>query len=153
MVITAACSTARSDQGDSQTRVGANPSRGTLASQYLRIADAGNDRLEDDIDGLSGRDRDRLAASEADLRDASATEKLFDRRVLGIRFPPALEKIAEALSAANQSRAALTADAATSRTLTHLQRFEAQISAANTQVETQVRLLRAALHLPPPDTS
>jgi hypothetical protein len=125
----------------------------TVASRYLAIAVAGNSRLETDFDQLSGRDRDRLRNALADLSDASATERLFDRRLLMIAFPPALKIIAEALYTANQSRAELTAEAAMSRTLGQLSGYEPRLSAANVPVEREVRLIRSSLHLPPPMTS
>ena len=125
----------------------------TPASRYLAIAVAGNDRLEIDFDQLSGRDRDHLSNALADLRDASRTEGLFDRRLLMIAFPPAVEFIAEALYTANESRAELTAEAAMSRTLGQLGGYEPRLSAANVPVEHEVRLIRSSLHLPPPMTS
>ena len=132
--------------------VGATPGH-TPASQYLAIANAGNERLETDIDGLGGRDRNRLSASLTDLRDASVTEEAFDRQLLAIAFPPAIETIAQRLYATNQSRAELTAQGSMSRTLGALRHNEAQISIANASVETQVRLIRRSLDLPPPATS
>lgn len=155
MVLAASCSVGeRSDGADTASRSeGAHPRHETAASQYLDIAEAGNERLETDIDGLTGRDRDRLAAAKADLRDAAATERLFDRRLLDITFSPAINKIAEALSAVNQARAQLSADASTSPTRSQLHGFEVSLSAANARVELQVRRIRAALHLPPPSTS
>ncbi len=125
----------------------------SLSSQYLRIAKAGNDRLEVDIDGLLGRDRSRLSAARADLRDASATERLFDRRLRAIGFPSALRAVATSLYSANQARAALTGRAATSRTLRQLRAYEQQISDDDQTVEQEVRRIRLALRLPPPPTS
>jgi hypothetical protein len=106
-----------------------------------------------DIDGLTGRDRGRLSVSRADLRDASATEKLFDRHLLAIGFPSAIKTIALSLYSANQARAALTSQAAMSRSLGQLRTYERRISAADETVEQQVRRIRNALRLPPPPTS
>lgn len=58
------------------------------AARYLAIAHAGNRRLDADFGRLDGRDRNRLAVAKADLRDVAATERLFDRRLLRIVFPP-----------------------------------------------------------------
>jgi len=138
-LLAAACSTTAQSKG--------------VSSQYLRIAGAGNDRLEKDIDGLTGRDQDHLAAARADLRDASSTEQLFDRRLRAISFPPMIAAIAKNLYTTNQSRARLSATAATSSTFTMLRAYEVQIANANAKVEQQVRGIRKALHLPPPDTS
>jgi hypothetical protein len=125
----------------------------SAASQYLAIANSGNDRLEIDFDQLSGHDRDRLSNAVADLTDASATERLFDRRLLTIAFPSAVKMIAQELYSENESRAELTEEAATSRTLVQLRGYEARLSAADVPVEREVRLVRALLHLPPPMTS
>jgi hypothetical protein len=125
----------------------------TPAAQYLAIAMAGNDRLEIDFDRLSGRDRDHLTNARADLRDASVTERLFDRRLLMISFPSAVEMIAEELYTANESRAELTAKVAISSTLGQLRGYEARLSAVNGPVEDEVRLIRGSLQLPPPTTS
>ena len=120
--------------------VAAGPSR-LAAGRYLAIAEDGNDRLEVDFDRLAGRDRARLAAAQADLRDAAATERRFDRRLLAIMFPAATERIARLLFQVNQSRASLTISAARSVSLRQLGAFELRLSAANGPVEEAVRVL------------
>ena len=128
--------------------------RHTLAAQYLVIANVGNRRLEHDFDPLEGRDRDNLAAARADLRDAAATERLFDRRLLRIRFPPATERVAQHLFRINQARAKLTAAVAgQSTSLPVLHAYERVLDEANVPVEQAVGTIRRQLGLPPPDTS
>ena len=127
--------------------------RRALAAQYLVIARAGNERLEDDFDPLEGRDRNHLAAAQADLRDAAATERLFDRRLLRIRFTPETERVARHLYRINQARANLTAAAAVSTSLSYLRAYEPQLDAANAPVEQAVETIRRQLGLPPPSTS
>ena len=127
--------------------------RQALAARYLAIAKAGNRRLEIDFDGLHGRDRRHLGAAVADLRDAAATERLFDRRLLAIAFPPVTEAVARTLYRVNQARAALTIQAAGSVSLRQLADYETRLNAANGPVEQQVRLIRRQLGLPPPETS
>lgn len=124
-----------------------------LAAQYLVIAAAGNRRLEADFDGLAGRDRHNLRASLADLRDAAATERLFDRRLLAIKFPPVAEAVARTLYHVNQARASLTLRIAGSASLRRLDALKPRLTAANGPVEQQVRLIRRQLGLPPPATS
>jgi len=167
IVLTTACSGARSTASagsqsrSNQARVTRSPSqviatgtaRKALAARYLAIAVAGNRRLEIDFDGLAGRDRDSLARARADLRDAAATEHLFDRRLLAIVFPAGIERIARALVWLNESRAALTMRAASSATLAQLRSYQPRLSAANRPVEQAVRLIRSELGLPPPETS
>jgi len=126
--------------------------RRALAAQYVVIARAGNRRLEIDFDGLEDRDGRDLAAAEADLRDAAATERLFDRRLLAMTFPPALEALARTLFEVNESRASLTARAAASTSLGELAWYRPQLDTANGAVERWVRALRRQMGLPPPDT-
>lgn len=140
-------------RSSSQATVAVTTDGHTLASQYLAIAIAGNDRLEVDFDQLSGRDRNRLSNALADLSDAGSTERLFDRRLLMIAFPLAVKVIAEDLYTANESRAELATEAAMSKTGGQLRGYEPRLSAANVPVEHYVRLIRGLLHLPPPMTS
>jgi len=126
--------------------------RRALAARYLVIAEAGNRRLEIDFDGLEELGNRHLAAAEADLRDAAATERLFDRRLIAMTLPPALETIAHTLFGVNESRASLTLRAAASTSPAELARYRPQLDAANGPVERAVRMLRRLLGLPPPDT-
>jgi hypothetical protein len=151
VLATAGCAAARPPARAAP--VAAGPSRPVTAARYLAIAEDGNDRLEIDFDRLAGRDRDRLGAARADLRDAAATERRFDRRLLAIMFPAVTERIARLLFQVNQSRASLTISAATSVSLRQLGSVERRLSAANVPVEEAVRVIRSQLGLPPPDTS
>jgi hypothetical protein len=156
-VFTCGCATSSHATRRPRSAPATSNGRGDLHTgsvQYLRIADAGNDQLEKDIDGLSGPDRNHLAAALADLRDASVTERLFDQRLDAIVFPSTIESIAKSVYTSNQARAELTYEAATSSSSLHqLRRYEKQISISNGKVEQQVRAIRSALGLPPPDTS
>jgi hypothetical protein len=131
----------------------AGSARRALAARYLAIAAAGNHRLETDFDRLTGRDRTDLAAARADLRDAAATERVFDQRLAGIAFPAGTQAIARLLVMSNQARSELTTAAAGSVSLSRLHAFERQLTAANGPVEDAVTVLRSLLGLPPPDTS
>ncbi len=126
--------------------------RRALATQYLAIAVAGNHHLETDFNRLAGPDRNNLAAARADLRDAAATERLFDRRLLGLHLPPVTEKFARFLFWVNQARASLTAAAARSTSLRQLHSYELRMNAANRPVEQAVSVIRRQLGLPPPET-
>jgi len=127
--------------------------RRALEAQYLVIARAGNRRLEADFDPLEERDRNDLGRAKADLRDAAATERLFDRRLLRIVFPPETERVAHDLYRINQVRATLTTAAAASTSLRRLHAYEPRLDAANAPVEQAVTTIRRQLGLPPPDTS
>jgi hypothetical protein len=119
---------------------------------YLAIARPANRRLETDFDGLDDH-RNDLAAAKADLRDAAATERRFDRRLLALGLPAATETVARLLVTANEARARLTTAAAASTSLGQLHRYEPRLTAANTPVEEAVRVIRSQLGLPPPETS
>ena len=124
------------------------------AARYLAIARPANQRLADDFDhGLDGKDRSNLAAASADLRDAAATERSFDRLLLRIALPPGTEAVARMLVAANESRARLTDAAAAASSLRQLRAFERRLTAANVPVEDAVKVLRTELGLPPPESS
>jgi hypothetical protein len=127
--------------------------RRALAARYLVIANAGNRRLEADFDPLEKRDRNDLVRAKADLSDAAATERLFDRRLLRIVFPPETERVARDLYRVNQARARLTAAAAASTSLPALRSYEPVLDAANAPVERAVATIRRQLGLPPPSTS
>jgi hypothetical protein len=163
MLVTAGCAGGRpSAPGPSgQASAHASPMTGTaagsarqaLAARYLAVAAAGNRRLEVDFDRLNGPDRADLAAARADLRDAAATERLFDQRLARIAFPAGTERIARLLVMSNQARSELTAAAAGAVSLSRLHAFERQLTAANGPVEDAVIVIRSRLGLPPPDTS
>jgi hypothetical protein len=127
--------------------------RRSLGARYLLIARAGNRRLNADFDPLEGRDRNDLARAKADLRDAAATERLFDRRLLRIVFPSETERVAHDLYRVNQARARLTTTAAASTSLRRLHAYKERLDAANRPVEQAVRTIRRQLGLPPPPTS
>ena len=126
--------------------------RKAAARSYLAIARPANRRLETDFDGLDDH-RGDLAAARADLRDAAATERQFDRRLLALKLPAATETVARLLVTANEARARLTTAAAASTSLGQLHRYEPRLTAANQPVEEAVRVIRSQLGLPPPETS
>jgi hypothetical protein len=127
--------------------------RRALGARYLVIATAGNRRLNADFDPLEKRDRNDLVRAKADLRDAAATERLFDRRLLRIVFPSETRRIARDLYRVNEARARLTTAAAASTSLRQLHAYEPRLDAANKPVEQAVRTIRRQLGLPPPPTS
>lgn len=127
--------------------------RRALAARYLVIAEAGNHSLDVELGHLHGRDRNDLAAAHRDLRAVAATERTFDRRLLGIAFPPATELIARYLYWVNQARANLTVAAASTPSLAQLRLYEQRMTQANKPVEQAVAIIRSQLGLAPPSTS
>jgi len=128
-------------------------SSSTPATQYLRIAQAANRRLEIDFDRLAGPDRDRLAGAVADLREAASTERMFDRDLLGLSLPPVVRVSARDLVWVNESRAKLTLTLSAYRSIGQLRTDEKRLATANRAVEEEVRSVRHQLGPPPPDTS
>jgi len=124
-----------------------------LASAYLAIARPANRRLDTEVDGFTDHEHHGLAAAEAALRAEAATERRFDQLLDEIRFPARIVPTALALIRANQRRAALTDQQAESSSVTGLVSFTGRHRAADAAVEAQVRILRRALGLPPPESS
>jgi len=124
-----------------------------LAAAYLAIAQPANRRLDAEVDAFTDHQHQDLAAAEAALRAEAATEGRVDRPLARIPFPPSLASTVRALIQANQRRVMLTVQQAASTSLTGLASFTARHRAADAAVEAQVRILRRALHLPPPANS
>jgi hypothetical protein len=129
------------------------PKPGTLAARYLAVAEPANRRLDHDLDGVEDNERDDLPAAAADLRDAAAAERRFDRQLITITFPAPTERFVRLLVAVNTSRAALTATAADATSLGQLQELGRRLDQANEPVEEAVLVIRDQLRLPPPDNS
>jgi hypothetical protein len=140
-------------KGSAASPAAATPTRSPAAAKYLAIATAANQRLEIANDGYKRDEVSNLAAAKADLSSEVATETSFDEQLDQIPFPLSVASIARALILANEQRGALTARQARSPSLAQLRSFDAQHAAADAAVEVQVRLIRKALHLPPPTTS
>ena len=141
----------RAPAGLTPTAIATGAARRRAAARYLAIARPANRRRDHDFD--DGLDGGNLAASEADLRAAAATERRFDRQLLALPLAPGTEAVVRILVAANQSRARLTGEAARATTLAGLHGFERRLAAANVQVEGAVRVIRSELGLPPPESS
>jgi hypothetical protein len=124
-----------------------------LARQYLKIATPANHLLDVENDGYGDNEHDNLAAARKDLLGEIATEHTFDRQILAIRFPAAIEAVARKLVTSNNARVALTAQQARSTSLAQLRSFDKRHAAANAGLEDEVRQIRVLLRLPPPSTS
>ena len=124
-----------------------------LARRYLAIARPANRQLDRENDGYTGAEHDSLARAATDLRSETATERHFDQQLLTLPFPSPLAAAARALVRANQSRIGLTTRQARATSLGRLRALNHQHRAADAAVETQVRLIRGDLRLPPPATS
>jgi hypothetical protein len=122
-----------------------------MAARYMAIARPANRELDHEFDGFDDHIKDGdLAAARADLRAAVVTERRFDRQEIALSFPPRTEPFVRLLYRVNQARAELTSTAAG---VTSLREYQRRLDAANEPVEDAVRVIRAQLGLPPPDTS
>ena len=125
-----------------------------MAGRYMAIAQPANHELDHEFDGFDDHVKDGdPAAARADLRAAAATERRFDRQLIALSFPPRTETYVRQLYRVNQARAVLTSTAAGAMSLRELRGYQRQLDAANEPVEDAVRIIRAQLGLPPPDTS
>ena len=149
---TAAAAPAHASQAAPAGQAISPAQRKVAARSYLAIALPANRRLDTDFDGLKDH-RGDLTAARADLRDAAATEREFDRRLLALKLPPATAAVARQLVTVNEARARLTTAAAASTSLSQLHRYQPRLTAANEPVEDAVRVIRRQLGLPPPETS
>ena len=124
-----------------------------MAAKYLAIAQPANRELDHELDGFKDHAKDDLAAAQADLRAAAATERQFDRQLIALSFPPRTEPFVRLLYRVNQARATLTTTAAAAMSLAELRGYQRRLDAANEPVEDAVRVIRGQLGLPPPDNS
>ena len=125
-----------------------------MAARYMAIARPANRELDHEFDGFDDHIKDGdLAAARADLRAAVVTERRFDRQLIALSFPPRTEPFVRLLYRVNQERAELTSTAAGVTSLRELRGYQRRLDAANEPVEDPVRVIRAQLGLPPPDTS
>jgi DNA-binding GntR family transcriptional regulator len=125
-----------------------------MAARYMAIARPANRELDHEFDGFDDHVKDGdLAAARADLRAAVVTERRFDRQLIALSCPPRTEPFVRLLYRVNQARAELTSAAAGVTSLRELSGYQRRLDAANEPVEDAVRVIRAQLGLPPPDTS
>ena len=138
----------------SQGPAGTTAELTAMAVRYMAIARPANHELDHEFDGFDDQIKDGdLAAARADLRAAVVTERRFDRQLIALSFPPRTEPFVRLLYRVNQARAELTSTAAGVTSLRELRGYQRRLDAANEPVEDPVRVIRAQLGLPPPDTS
>jgi len=138
----------------SQGPAGTTAELTAMAVRYMAIARPANHELDHEFDGFDDQIKDGdLAAARADLRAAVVAERRFDRQLIALSFPPRTEPFVRLLYRVNQERAELTSTAAGVTSLRELRGYQRRLDAANEPVEDPVRVIRAQLGLPPPDTS
>lgn len=120
-----------------------------LVSEYAAITTPASQQLTTDMAAYTADEGKNLAAAEAALTAAVASEHAFDASLAGIQLPPAITPLANALIRANQARAALTGQQAQSSSLTQLRSFDQRVQVASAAVQTDMKLLGTAIATPP----
>jgi hypothetical protein len=132
-------------QGDQNIRA--------LARAYLAIAEPANHRLDVEVDAYVDARHHDLAAAASALRAQAATERQFDKELARIGFPPRIAATARALIRVNEIRATMAGREAKAASIRDLLSSASAHKMADAQVESQVRVIRSELGLPPPETS
>jgi hypothetical protein len=120
-----------------------------LASHYMAIANPVSQQLNTDAAAYTANEGHNLAAAEAALTAAAASEHAFDTSLAAMTFPPTVAPIAKALIRAEQARAKLTAVQARSSSLTQLRSLNHQVQVASAAAQTEMTLISKALDSPP----
>jgi hypothetical protein len=120
-----------------------------LTSQYMAILTPANQQLTADAAAYTANDRDNLAGAKAALAAEVTSERAFYTSMASFPFPPTVVPTANALIRADRALANLTAKQAGSSSLTRLRSFDHRVKVATAAVETELKLLRKALAVPP----
>jgi hypothetical protein len=121
-----------------------------LESQYLAVITPATQQLNTDAAAYAASEGDHLAVAEAALKAEVTSERALDASLAAFAFPPAIAPLARALISANQARATLTAEQARSPSLTRLRSFNHRVQLADAAVQTDMKLVRAAVDAPLP---
>ena len=121
-----------------------------MAAEYRAMLAPASQQLATDAVAYAANEGDHLAVAEAALTAESAAERALGRSLAAFPFPPAIAPIAKGLIEANQTRATLTAEQARSSSLTRLRSFDHQVQLADAAVETEMKLVAAAVDAPLP---
>lgn len=121
-----------------------------MAAEYRAMLAPASQQLATDAVAYQANEGDHLAVAEAALTAEAAAERALGRSLAAFPFPPAIAPIAKRLIQANQARATLTAEQARSSSLTRLRSFNRQVQLADAAVETELKLVAAAVDAPLP---
>jgi hypothetical protein len=121
-----------------------------LAAAYTAMFAPTSQQLATDAVAYEANEGDHLAVAEAALTAEAATERALGRSLAAFPFPPGIAPIAKGLIQANQARATLTAEQASSSSLTRLRSFNHRLQLADAAVQTEMTLVRTAVDAPLP---
>jgi hypothetical protein len=121
-----------------------------MAAEYAAMLAPAGQQLTTDAAAYTANEGDHLAVAEAALTAEVAAERALGRSLASFPFPPAIARLAKGLIQANQARAGLTAEQAASSSLTRLRSFNHQVQLADAAVQTEMKLVLAAVDAPLP---
>ena len=121
-----------------------------MAAEYAAMLAPAGQQLTTDAAAYTANEGDHLAVAEAALTAEVAAERALGRSLAAFPFPPAIARLAKGLIQANQARAGLTAEQAASSSLTRLRSFNHQVQLADAAVQTEMKLVLAAVDAPLP---
>ncbi len=121
-----------------------------MAAEYAALLAPATQQLNTDAAAYAASEGDHLAVAEAALKAEVTSERALGTSLTAFAFPPAIAPLARALIQANQARAALTAEQAASPSLTRMRSFDHQVQLADAAVQTQMKLVLAAVDAPLP---
>jgi hypothetical protein len=121
-----------------------------LARQYAALMAPASQQLTTDSVAYAANERDHLTVAEAALTAEVMAERALGRSLAAFPFPPAIAPVAKGLIEANQARVTVTAEQARSSSLTRLRSFNHRVQVAEAAVQTEMRLVAAALDAPLP---
>jgi hypothetical protein len=101
------------------------------------------------VSAYTAHERDNLAAAKAALAAEVTSERAFDTSMANFPFPPAVAPTAKAMIQADQALATLTAEQAGASSLARMRSFDHRAEVATAACETELKLLRKALAVPP----
>ena len=119
-----------------------------LAGQYRALMTPAAQQLSTDAAAYAASEEDNLAVAEAALTAEVTSERALVAKLGALALPPAMRPLAKALISANQARATLTAEQARSSSLSRMRSFNHRVQLAAATVETDMKLLQAAIDTP-----
>jgi hypothetical protein len=120
-----------------------------LTSEYLAIVTPTSQQLSTDVSAYTANERGRLAAARAALAAEVTSERALGTSMANFPFPPTVVPTAKALIQADQALAKLTGEQAGASSLTRMRSFDHRVQVATAAVQTELKLLRKALAVPP----
>src|ERR1700722_15325982 len=120
-----------------------------LTSEYMAIYIPASQQWSTDASAYTAHERDNLAAAKAALAAEVTSERAFNTSMANFPFPPAVAPTAKAMIQADQALAQLTAEQAEVSSLARMRSFDHRAEVATAACETELKLLRKALAVPP----